>query len=78
MTQYCRYCNNLVTGNGIYCEVLCRELPERYCKHPTRCKQYEFNQIDAFGENPRPYRPRVRKEEKSEVEETKGEQISMF
>lgn len=19
MRQYCRYCNNLVTGNGIYC-----------------------------------------------------------
>lgn len=58
MTQYCRYCSNLVTGNGIYCEAKQREFSESYCKSPNRCKLFEFNEMDAFDEN-RTYKPRI-------------------
>jgi hypothetical protein len=71
MTQQCRYCGNLVTGNGIYCEAKNKELSESYTKHSNTCKMFEFNEIDAYDLNRR-YKPRVRKEIRPDG------QISMF
>ena len=70
MTQYCRYCNNLVTGNGTYCTVKEKELSDSYCKSTNHCKQFEFNPIDAYGENPNEYQPR-------RIKKHDGEQIKM-
>ncbi len=60
MTQYCRYCSSLVTGNGIYCESRNMELGERYTKRPNRCPAFDFNEIDAYDLDRR-YRPRRKK-----------------
>lgn len=66
MAQYCRYCNNFVTGNGNYCEVKRTEPTDAQAKRENRCKLFELNPIDAFGENENGYRPRkaVRKQGK--------------
>lgn len=48
MKQYCRYCNNLVTGNGIYCAELKKERSEASTKVVNYCKHFEYNEIDAY------------------------------
>jgi hypothetical protein len=58
--QYCRYCNNLVTGNGIYCTELHKEMSEAQAKRVNKCKSFNLNRIDAFGENEKGYVPRDR------------------
>lgn len=70
MAQYCRYCNNLVTGNGTYCEAKEKELSDNYCKSTNHCKLFEFNPIDAYAENQNEYQPRKLKRED-------GQQIKM-
>lgn len=70
MAQYCRYCAYFVTGNGNYCEVKHTEPTDRYAKSPNRCREFELNPIDAYGENPKPYTPRAAKK-------TDGQQIRM-
>lgn len=67
MTQYCRYCNNLVTGNGIYCERKETELSEAYTKRTNKCKLFEFNPMDAY-EFDRMYRPRQKKQKSQPLE----------
>lgn len=61
MTQYCRYCAHLVTGNGIYCTELNKEISERTAKKTNKCKFFCLNTIDAFGENEKGYTPRKNK-----------------
>lgn len=61
MTQRCRYCQYLVTGNGIYCTKRNREYSEQYAKSTNNCGDFELNVIDAFGENERGYQPRESK-----------------
>lgn len=51
MAQYCRYCSFLVTGNGIYCTELNKEISEKYAKRVNKCNSFNLNTIDAFGEN---------------------------
>lgn len=58
MAQYCRYCNNLVTGNGIYCTEKNKTMSESTAKTTNNCKLYVFNHVDAFYENAGGYRPR--------------------
>lgn len=60
--QYCRYCNNLVTGNGIWCNVRKKTLSEAYAKSKNQCQYFEFNEIDAFFENEQGYKPREKRE----------------
>ena len=62
MKQYCRYCVNLVTGNGIYCEARNVELTERYTKRANICPLWDLNEIDAYDLNRR-YKPRTKKPE---------------
>lgn len=58
MTQYCRYCSWLVTGNGTYCYRRNVELSDQYAKNPNHCKLFDLNPMDAFFENERGYIPR--------------------
>ena len=66
MAQYCRYCQWFVTGNGNYCERKQTEPSDRYAKSPNRCKEFELNTIDAFGENQNGYQPRKPKKGNSQ------------
>ena len=70
MAQYCRYCMCFVTGNGNWCEKKQIELSDRYAKSTNRCREFELNPIDAYGENEKGYQPR--KQAKKQ-----GEQIMM-
>ncbi len=70
MTQYCRYCNNFVTGNGSYCELYEKEMSDESAKRTNKCKGFEFNPMDAFAENLNGYQPRKPKRKD-------GEQIKM-
>lgn len=58
MAQYCRYCNNFITGNGNYCEAKRTEPTDAQAKRANHCKLFELNPMDAFGENEKGYRPR--------------------
>ena len=51
MAQYCRDCNNLVTGNGIYCTAKNKTMAESTAKTTNNCKLFIFNRMDAFYEN---------------------------
>lgn len=57
MNQYCRYCNNLVTGNGTYCEAKEKEISDSAASRINHCKKFEFNEIDAYDITRR-YKPR--------------------
>lgn len=59
MKQYCRYCVHLATGNGTWCSEHRKELSDSYAKHTNTCKDFSFCEIDAFGENQKPYQPRA-------------------
>lgn len=50
MKQYCRYCAYLVTGNGIYCTAKNKKMAESTAKSTNHCKEFEFNEMDAFFE----------------------------
>ena len=58
MAQYCRYCNNLVTVNGIYCMAKRRNIAESTAKSTNKCKLFSLNYFDAFFENMDGYKPR--------------------
>lgn len=51
MFQYCRYCANLVTENGIYCTEKNKNIAESTAKTTNNCKLFIFNCMDAFYEN---------------------------
>ena len=71
MKQYCRYCTNLVTGNGIYCTEKKITMRESTAKSVNHCESFEFNEIDAFGETSgyKPRKPKLTNE---------AEQISLW
>lgn len=57
MTQYCRYCNNMVCGDANYCSVKQITFSDAYICNTNKCKDFEFNEIDALGSD-RIYKPR--------------------
>lgn len=71
MKQYCRYCANLVTGNGTYCMVKNKTMSDSTAKSVNHCNEFEFNKIDAFFET-EGYKPRKRKQNQND------NQISLF
>jgi len=73
MNQYCRYCNNLVTGNGTYCEAKEKEISDRAASRINHCKKFEFNEIDAYDIK-RKYKPRENKNDKPKTFDT----VSLF
>ena len=58
MKQYCRYCVNLVAGNGTWCEKRQKEMSDSAAKRVNHCKDFAFCEIDAFCENLAGYHPR--------------------
>ena len=66
MTQYCRYCTYMVCGDANYCSVRQKTYSDDHIKRTNRCRDFEFNPIDALGENPNEYRPRKHKENDGE------------
>lgn len=57
MKQYCRYCNNMVCGDANYCTVKKETYSDSTIKSVNKCKDFEFNEIDALGET-NGYKPR--------------------
>lgn len=75
MTQYCRYCAWFVCGNGEWCEKKRWEPTEKYAKSPNRCREFELNPIDAYGENAAGYRPREKQTDTGQAEQIRMEGI---
>lgn len=61
MAQYCRYCGDLAVGDVAYCSTKQKTIPEHLAKTTNYCPYYNFNPIDAFGENEKGYQPRNQK-----------------
>lgn len=61
MSQYCRYCSSLVVGDINYCTTKDKSISESAAKATNKCKDFELNPIDAFGENEKGYQPREKK-----------------
>jgi hypothetical protein len=76
LKQYCRYCNYLQAGNGIWCEFKRKEVSESYAKHTNNCKDFLLNPIDAFAENQNEYKPRERPQKRRTNSNTEFEQLS--
>lgn len=66
MNQYCRYCNNLVTGNGTYCEAKEKAIRDTTAIVINHCKEFEFNPIDAYGTGKR-YKPRNKEYDSNQI-----------
>ncbi len=49
MRQYCRYCSHLFYMDVPYCEVREACINEHTAKSPNHCRNFEFNEIDAFA-----------------------------
>lgn len=62
MTQYCRYCSNMVCGDANYCTVHNECYTEKQICRPNKCIEFEFNSMDALGLNTKGYQPRKPKE----------------
>ena len=60
MTQYCRYCAHLMTGNGIWCEANEKEMTESQAKHTNKCREFDFVSMDAFDPD-REYHPQPKR-----------------
>ena len=58
MTQYCRYCANMVCGDANYCSKRKECYTDKQICRPNKCKDYDLNPIDAFGINEKGYQPR--------------------
>ena len=58
MKQYCRYCSHLVYGDVAFCQKKNWVKTYNSCKQRNKCKSFEFNPIDALGENLNGYKPR--------------------
>lgn len=66
MKQYCRYCAYCIAEtdyvNTSWCELKQKEMSSKSAKTINHCKDFVFNEIDAFNiENGR-YKPRVNRE----------------
>lgn len=60
MTQYCRYCTYMICGDANYCTVKWTTFSDAYICHTNKCKDFEFNEIDALDIN-HTYTPRESK-----------------
>lgn len=72
MTQYCRYCNHMASGDGNYCEVKNRTFTDKQICRTNKCKHFEFNPIDVLTyETYKPRKPKAALEQMSITEESK-------
>lgn len=53
MKQYCRYCTYCIGEtdfvNVSYCSAKQKEMSSNSCKTENHCKEFVFNEIDAFN-----------------------------
>lgn len=53
MKQYCRYCTYCIGEtdfvNVSYCSAKKKEMSSNSCKTENHCKEFVFNEIDAFN-----------------------------
>lgn len=68
MTQYCRYCSNMICGDANYCTVKKTTFSEAYICHTNKCKNFEFNEMDALDMD-RKYKPREKIEKGADYEQ---------
>ena len=62
MKQYCRYCQNCIYGDVVYCEEFDKTMDISTAKRANNCKSFELNEIDALsGDMNKKYKPRVEK-----------------
>lgn len=66
----------MVCGDANYCSVKQRCYSDEHIKRTNKCKDFEFNPIDALGENEKGYQPRQKKQKPLAV--MLGEQMNMF
>jgi hypothetical protein len=66
----------LVTGNGTYCTTKNKIIADSTAKKPNKCKEFELNPIDAFGENKSEYKPRQPYKQRQQKQESG--QMSLF
>lgn len=62
MAQYCRYCCNMHCGDANYCSVNKACYSDEQICHTNKCKDFQFNEIDALTGNI--YKPRKPKQPK--------------
>ena len=70
MKQYCVYCNNMVCGNGNYCNVYQSTFSDAYIKSVNACEHFDFNKLNALNLTSE-YKPKVKKK-------NDGEQLSFL
>ena len=60
--QYCRYCAHCVAtlDDLAFCEKLQKEMSESSAKRVNSCKEFLFNEMDAFNPEVK-YKPRAKK-----------------
>ena len=58
VTQYCRYCNNMICGDANWCSIKKKTFSDEKIKSPNKCKDFNFNPIDALSENTKGYKER--------------------
>lgn len=59
MIQYCRYCAYMICGDANWCGIKKRTFSDASIKSTNGCKDFKLNPIDASGENPNEYKPRI-------------------
>lgn len=82
MNQYCRYCANCcITENEsiIWCEVKMEIYSASKAKRLNKCKDFDFNPNDVFGQNEdgtfKQYNPREKYRKHDKAEELEQIQI---
>lgn len=70
MKQYCRYCTYCIGEtdfvNVSYCSAKGKEISSNSAKTVNHCKEFVFNEIDAFNIEGR-YRPREEKKDNGQL-----------
>lgn len=66
MKQYCRYCTYCIGEtdfvNVSYCSAKKKEMSSNSAKTVNHCKEFVFNEIDAFNIESGRYKPREKKQ----------------
>ena len=71
MTQYCRYCAHMVSGDVNYCEVKNATFTDEQICRTNKCKDFLFNPIDVLThEIYKPRKPKAALEQMSITEES--------
>ncbi len=59
MKQYCRYCVNCICGDFNYCDFKNKVMSDNTIKTINKCKNFQFCQTDALGNNSKGYQAKT-------------------